>query len=97
MRTIGRRRPANSPSGDFETICSYCGIGYLRSDLRRDRAGFLACADDFGGDVVTISEKNAAGAQRPLVRTSPIDGAGWDHSDDPDPSNPNPPAYPPIP
>jgi len=75
-------------------MCDYCGTAYYRSQLRRDRSGLLACEDDFGGDVVSISEANAAMAQRPLVRLNPIDGGNWDHTSDPDPQNPNPPAFP---
>lgn len=94
-RTIGRHRPRNSPKSDFETLCSYCGIAYLRSQLRKDRSGNLACADDYGGDVVSLTEANAAAAQRIRIGAArPMDSGGYDHSADPDPQNPNPPAYP---
>lgn len=59
-RTIPRKRPRTSPHGDTERECSYCGVVWLRSQLRRDAAGLLACPDDVSGlDAVTLSEGNA--------------------------------------
>ena len=91
MRTIGKHWPKGAPKGDFQVLCDYCGTQFRRSVLRRDRGGLLACPSDFGGDVVEISEANAAAAQRPLVIQSQRDGGGFDHLGDPDPVNPNPP------
>lgn len=61
-RTIGKHLPGDLPRDPYETLCDYCGVPYYRSQLRRDRAGFLACDEDYGGDVVTLSEANAAAA-----------------------------------
>lgn len=75
-RTIGRTWPSDAPKGDVRATCSYCGVRYRRSQLRKDRAGLLACdrCGD-GRDVVTLSELNAlAAASR--HRTDPIDGGG---------------------
>jgi hypothetical protein len=63
MRTISKHKPSQLPRNDTESQCSYCGCTYYRSQLRRDRAGLLACARDYGGDIVTLSEANAAAAQ----------------------------------
>ncbi len=83
MRTIGTKRPRNSPIGDFVAMCSYCGADYLRSRLRRDGAGFLACPDDYGRDAVTLGKIVAQDSARPK-RVRPLgDGGNYDHSDDP--------------
>ncbi len=63
-RTIGKHLPGDLPRDPFLSQCAYCGAPYLRHELRRDRAGLLACDDDFGGDVVTLSEGNAANAAK---------------------------------
>lgn len=63
-RTIGRHLPGDLPRNDVKSRCDYCGVMYYRSQLRRDRSGFLACEEDYGGDVVSLSEGNAAAAQR---------------------------------
>lgn len=63
MRTIGRHVPKDRPRGDYEVLCSYCGVVWYRSKLRLDRAGNLACPNEGPGrDVVTLSELNAAAA-----------------------------------
>lgn len=97
MRTISHHWPRSAPRDDFQALCGYCGVQYRRSELVRDRAGVLACRRDVGGDVVTISEENAAGAMRPQVQLGVADGGQLDHLGDPDPVNPNPPTptYPP--
>lgn len=42
-------------------MCSYCGVAYYRSELRRDASGNLACPEDQRGrDSVTLNEGNAA-------------------------------------
>jgi len=63
VRTVGRHWDGR-PRNDVLSNCSYCGVLYPRSKLRRDRAGLLACPKDRGGDVVTLSEGNAQAAQR---------------------------------
>lgn len=61
MRTIGRRWPKRAPKGDFVAMCDYCGANWRRSQLIKDRAGYLVCPDDQGGrDAVTLSEEAAA-------------------------------------
>lgn len=75
-RTVSRRRPSSSPRGDTQAICSYCGVRWLRSQLRMDRAGKLACPDERGRDVVTLTEGNAAlGERRPPVEPPPGSGS----------------------
>jgi hypothetical protein len=59
--SFGKHRPSDSPRGDTQRACSYCGVYWLRSKLRRDAAGLLACPDDQDGlDAVTLTEGNAA-------------------------------------
>lgn len=63
MRTIGRRVPKDRPRGDYTCMCSYCGVMWYRSKLRKDRAGNLACPNEGSGrDAVTLSDLNAAAA-----------------------------------
>lgn len=64
MRTITQRRPTQAPRNDTQSQCGYCGFTMYRSQLRRDRAGILACEKDYGGDIVTLSEANARDGQR---------------------------------
>lgn len=78
MRTIGLQRPADSPRGDYATRCDYCGVRWLRSKLRRDASGLLACPDETGADMVTLSRANAAAARRPQPK--PTDGGGAFHA-----------------
>jgi hypothetical protein len=80
MRTIGRHWPASAPRGDAPARCSYCGVIWRRSQLVKDRAGYLACPDDVDGrDVVTLSLANAkAAAQRDLRSGAPTDGITMD-------------------
>lgn len=97
MRTISNHRPQHLPKSDTQSFCSYCGVSYYRSQLRRDRAGLLACKADYGGDVVTLSEENAAAAQRyPGVNTNPDPGGfDFDESETP-PTKTYPDGVPPI-
>lgn len=64
MRTIARKySPLPGPPGERRVSCDYCGITWMRSQCRRDAAGFLACPDDQDGrDTVTLDRANAAGA-----------------------------------
>jgi len=78
MRTTGRHYPDDLPQGDIACLCDYCGTRYYRSQLRRDQAGLLACEKDYGGDVVTISEENAQGAQEPLYVQNDQDDGNYD-------------------
>jgi hypothetical protein len=58
-------------------LCSYCGVQWRRSQLRRDASGNLACPDEGPGlDVVSLSEGNARlmRSQQPKV-IGPIDGS----------------------
>jgi hypothetical protein len=88
-RTISRNRPPSQPRNDTESLCGYCGVVYYRSQLRRDRAGLLACARDYGGDIVTLSEANAQDGQRRPVQP-PVDPGDYLSPDPPEP----PPAFP---
>lgn len=98
MRTIGRKRDPRSPRGDVERLCGYCGVAYLRSELRRDASGILACPDELPGlDVVTLSEGNAELASQKRMGNfeAPSDGSIDSRNTVPSPGfvNPNgPPA-----
>ncbi len=63
-RTIGAHFPPEIPATSFTTCCDYCGCVYYRHQLRRDRSGLLACSTDYGGDIVSLDEANAAAAMR---------------------------------
>lgn len=77
MRTIGRKRPANSPRGDSQAMCSYCGVAWHRSQLRRDRAGNWVCPDEGDGlDAVSLGEFSISDSykRRPVYPSAPKDG-----------------------
>lgn len=76
MRTIGRKHPANAPRGDHQAMCSYCGVQWYRSQLRRDMEGNLVCPDEGdGASRMELSEANAAGAKASwLAGTFETDG-----------------------
>ena len=80
MRTIGRKRPASSPRGDTRAMCSYCGVEWLASQLRRDRSGNWYCPDEGDGlDKKSLDEANAANSlHRRVVRAyrNPPRGSG---------------------
>lgn len=53
---------------------------YYRWELRRDRAGLLACPDEGDGrDMVTLGEGNALQASRPRYTAPPRDGGNIDN------------------
>lgn len=79
-QTIGRHWPKTLPPDDFVSTCDYCMVPYPRSQLTRDGAGFLACKEDYGGDVVTITEENAEGAQD-APRYDQTDGGRYPRTD----------------
>lgn len=84
MQTIGRRRPGNSPPGDYVTMCDICGTGYYRSELVRKPDGLLYCADDAPGmDRVTIAEELKRASLRRMRPLRFRDGGNFDQSDDP--------------
>lgn len=57
MFTIGRKWPTDTPAGDYQATCSYCGVMWLRSKLRRDRSGNYVCPDEGAGlDANALSE-----------------------------------------
>lgn len=91
-RTIGRKRPASSPIGDYTAMCSHCGVVWYRSEMWVDRQGLLVCPDEGKGrDAVTLSELVAQTSARPKRRVIPRDGYPLDHNDDPpDTGNPVP-------
>lgn len=64
--------------GDPVANCSYCGALYHRSELRRDRSGFLACEMDYGNDLTTLDVANAAGASRTKKRRTVGDAGAMD-------------------
>jgi hypothetical protein len=79
MRTIGKRLPAGH-GPDRCAICSYCGVQWLRSQLRRDASGNLACPDDAPGlDVVSLSEGNARLMRSQGPRSIGPNDGGYDY------------------
>ncbi len=57
MRTIGRHWPTSAPSGDYQANCSYCGVMWRRSQLRKDASGNYACPREGSGlDKAALSE-----------------------------------------
>lgn len=92
MRTIGPRRPASSPRGDFLSMCDICGTGYYRSELTRRSDGLLYCRDDMPGmnnvDIAEALKAQATGRRWPIVVR---DGGNFDHSDDPPKDGDRPP------
>ncbi len=67
-----------APKGDFESMCSICGVACARSKLRRKADGMYYCPDcQPGRDAVTLSRLNTEGARPPRV-PGPIDGGGID-------------------
>ena len=93
MPTITRHRPKSSPVGDYQAMCSYCGVTYLRSELWKDESGKLVCRDEGNGrSDVALSRELAQDAARPKRTHVPQDGFPMDHNDDPDPvvGNPTP-------
>lgn len=84
MLTVRRRKPSNSPYGDYQAICDYCSVQWYRyaGGMRRDRSGRLACKDckDYEGrDEVSLSEQNALQSIRGRQQ-APRDGANHDSS-----------------
>lgn len=66
-----------APRGDFESMCSICGVACARSRLQRKADGMYYCPDcQPGRDAVTLSRLNAA--YRPRVTRRPMDGGGLD-------------------
>ena|GEM_PF-1587262 len=97
MRTIGRRWPeAQGP--DRQTICSYCGVQWRRSQLTRDASANLACPDCAPGlDIVSLTEGNARLMRSRQPKTvGPSDGNFDQFTSPPSPGfvNPNGPPQP---
>ncbi len=83
-RTIGTKRPRNSPIGDYETLCDLCGIAYLRSALVRDEQQLLKCRDCWSERCeVELNRLNALAGRQPTRSGQPRDGGNWDHLYDP--------------
>lgn len=55
MRTIGKHLSSNRPRGDFPEECHYCGIPWMRSQLKTDGDGKLYCPDE-GSDHRGVGE-----------------------------------------
>lgn len=68
-----------APRGDFESMCSICGVACARTKLRRKADGLYYCPDcQPGRDAVTLNHLNAeSNRNRPRVRP-PMDGGGID-------------------
>lgn len=67
----------HAPKGDFESMCSICGVACARSKLRRKADGLYYCPDcQPGRDAVTLGRLNAQ--QRPTRQREPMDGGGFD-------------------
>jgi hypothetical protein len=54
MRTIGMRLTSNV-KGESTNMCSYCGVYWHRSELRRGRDGKLSCPDE--GDLPELADQ----------------------------------------
>lgn len=66
MITIGRRY--QGPSRNWEEICDYCGVTWLRSEMRLDENGCMACPDDMGGRVsMDIDRQRAIDSSEPSI------------------------------
>lgn len=58
--TIGRHWP-RSAKGDYAWPCSYCGMMWRRSQLRKDNNGSYVCPDEGNGeDETALDEQNRA-------------------------------------
>jgi hypothetical protein len=56
-------------------MCSYCGVQWRRSQLRRDLSGNLVCPDEGNGkDSLELSMENAVGAKAWRYSDSEMDG-----------------------
>lgn len=77
MRTVPNHLSSDRPRGEYEALCSVCGVRWLSSQLRRDASGRWCCPDDYkpGDDSVSLSRANAQGArssrQRPQRQGPP--------------------------
>jgi hypothetical protein len=89
MLTIGKKRPKESPRGDYVAKCDYCGTHYLRSALRMDGSGLLRCRLEGNGlDQTTLSKGNAM-ANRPPSPPPPRRGGAAVKADPFAPSDPH--------
>ena len=72
MRTIGMRLNSNV-KGESTNMCSYCGVYWHRSDLRRGRDGKLSCPDE--GNLPELADQVFADthARIPLMSRSTAD------------------------
>lgn len=76
MKTIGKHRPRSSPVGDTQAACDYCGVRWLRSQLRYDEGGRLVCPQEGPGhSEVALDRMVAEDAARPRAQIRP-DGGG---------------------
>jgi hypothetical protein len=73
MRTIGPKlRRSQIGTGDYRTVCDYCGAPYYRSELELDSAERLRCR--LHGRFRTareLNEANALGAERRALQPEP--------------------------
>lgn len=73
--TIGKHLKGGRRKYDYESVCSYCGSAWLRSDLNVDAAGHYRCPQDSQGlDIVTLSEMNASALMRDFTPPETQDG-----------------------
>jgi len=73
MRSIGRFW--NRKKGDYVEMCSYCGMPWMRSDLRVDGGGSFVCPQEGNGrDATTLNELNQA--RTPVPQTEGYIGRG---------------------
>lgn len=69
-----------APRGDFESMCSICGVACARSKLRKKADALYYCPDcQPGRDAVTLSRLNSQ--YHPVYRRDPMDGGGFDGRD----------------
>ncbi len=65
-RPVGRKRPRNSPGGDYVAMCCICGANYYRSQLERKKDGQLYCKDDRDG-LIALEEADLLEAQTHIL------------------------------
>lgn len=82
MLTYGKKRPWNSPVGDYKVLCAGCGAAYYRSRLSKERTGLLKCKYCLDvRDEITLGEIIAAAAAARPVAFPPRDGGQSDPDD----------------
>lgn len=78
MRTIPKNWALTAGSQDYPAMCSYCGVPWPRSRLRKDGGGKLACPDEGRGlSVFEAQQEDAASAAGLGQRKNMSDGQAF--------------------